>query len=188
MSRVVDLHKSSAPTSLGIFIITCSTSKFHELSIGTKPEDASGDIIQQLALRAGHRVEGRELISDSKTMIQKTLKHALATKTVDAIIITGGTGLSPRDVTVESTTPMMDKEIPGFGELFRKISYDKIGPAAIMSRALAGSVKGRMLFCLPGSPDAVQTAMEQLILPELGHMIRIVREHPDARRNLRPKR
>jgi molybdenum cofactor biosynthesis protein B len=187
MSRVVDLHKSSAPTALGIFIVTCSTSKFQELSTGTKPDDASGDIIEQLAVKAGHHVEGRELISDSKTMIQRTLKHALATKAVDAVIITGGTGLSQRDVTVESAAPMMEKEIPGFGELFRKISYDKIGPAAMMSRALAGSVKGKMLFCLPGSPDAVQTAMEQLILPELGHMIRIVREHSNAHGNSRRK-
>jgi len=177
MSRVVHLHKSTAPTSLGIFIVTCSTSKFHELSTGAKPDDASGDIIEQLSLKAGHHVEGRELISDSRAMIQRTLKHAFTMKTVDVIIITGGTGLSPRDVTVESTSPIMDKEIPGFGELFRKISYERIGSAAMMSRAVAGSVNGRMLFCLPGSPDAVQMAMEQLILPELGHMIRVVREH-----------
>jgi molybdenum cofactor biosynthesis protein B len=176
MSRVADLHKASSPKTVGIYIVTCSTSKFSELSTGTKPEDASGDIIEQLAMRAGHRIEGRKLISDSKTMIQKTVRQALAAKNVDAIIITGGTGLSPRDVTVESTAPMMKKEILGFGELFRKISYDRIGPAAMLSRAVAGSVKGRVLFCLPGSPDAVQTAMEQLILPELGHMVRVVRE------------
>ena len=96
---------------------------------------------------------------------------------MDTIIITGGTGLANRDVTVESTTPMMEKEIPGFGELFRRISYERIGPAAMMSRASAGSMKGRILFCLPGSPDAVQTAMEHLILPELGHMLRVIREH-----------
>jgi molybdenum cofactor biosynthesis protein B len=180
MSRIPDLHKASSPKTLGIYIVTCSTSKFNELSTGTKPEDASGDIIEKLALTAGHRIEGRKLISDSKTMIQKTVKQVLATKTVDAVIITGGTGLSPRDVTIESTAPMMTKSIPGFGELFRKISYDRIGAAAMMSRTLAGSVKGRMLFCLPGSPDAVQTAMEQLILPELGHMIRVIREHPET--------
>lgn len=85
--------------------------------------------------------------------------------------------VSPRDVTIESVAPTLDKEIPGFGELFRKVSYDKIGSAAMLSRALAGSISGKVVFCLPGSPDAVQTAMEKLILPEVEHIIRVAREH-----------
>ena len=183
MTRIPDLHKATAPKALGIYVVTCSTSKFIELSNGESPKDESGDIIERLAIAGGHRVAGRKLISDSKAMIQRSVKRALDAKSVDAIIITGGTGLSPRDVTVESIAPIVEKEIPGFGELFRKISYDKIGSPAILSRALAGSLKGKLVFCLPGSPDAVQTAMQQLILPEMGHMIRVVRERPQAHGN-----
>lgn len=177
MSRVSELHKASAPRSLGIFIMTCSTSKFNELTDGKKPDDRSGDIIERMVLNAGQRVEGRKLTSDSKLMIRKAAKAALASKKVDALIITGGTGLSPRDVTIESITPLVDKEMPGFGELFRKVSYDKIGSAAMLTRAFAGLVKGKAVFCLPGSPDAVETALDKLILPELGHAIRVGREH-----------
>lgn len=177
MATVPELHKSAAPKSVGIYIITCSTSKFKAIKAGQEPNDASGDIIQKLALRGGHRVEGRRLISDSKPMITKTTKHALRGRGVDAVIITGGTGLSPRDVTPESISPFIDRELPGFGELFRKISFESIGSPALLSRAFAGTSKGKPIFCLPGSPDAVQTAMEKLILPELGHIIRVAHEH-----------
>lgn len=177
MSHVPDLHKATAPKSLGIYIVTCSTSKFKQLSSGEKPDDISGDIIERMASNAGHRIEGRKLISDSTPMIKKTTRRALALKHVDALIVSGGTGLSPRDVTVESISPTIEKEIPGFGELFRKLSYEKIGSAAMLSRAFAGFAKGKVVFCLPGSPDAVETAMEKLILPELGHIVRVGREH-----------
>jgi len=176
MSRVVELHKHGAPSILGIFIVTCSTSKFKELEAGQRPTDASGDIIEKLAAGSGHRVEGRRLISDSKSMIRKVAKQALASKRVDVLIITGGTGLSPRDITIESISTFAKKAIPGFGELFRKISFDKIGSSAMLSRAFAASADGKLIFCLPGSPDGVQTAMEQLIIPEIGHMIKISRQ------------
>jgi molybdenum cofactor biosynthesis protein B len=176
MSRTAELHKSVAPKTLGIYIVTCSTSKYNQQVAGEKPDDASGGIIEELVVNAGHRVEGRQLISDSKQMIRRAANRAFASKNVDALIITGGTGLSPRDVTIESIEPMVEKEIPGFGELFRKISYDSIGSPAMMSRAFAGSAKGKVVFCLPGSPNAVQTAMEKLILPELGHILKVSRE------------
>ena len=175
MSKVVDLHKAGAPKELGIYIITCSTSRYNEPETSTKTDDISGDIIEQLVLNAGHRLEGRRLIPDSRLKIRS--RAALASKQVDSIIITGGTGLLPYDITIESIRPFYQKEISGFGELFRKISYDKIGPAAMLTRASAGLVKGKAIFCLPGSPDAVQTALEKLILPELGHLIRIGRQH-----------
>jgi molybdenum cofactor biosynthesis protein B len=177
LSEVSKHHKTTAPKSVGLFILTCSTSKFAELQAGQKPNDISGDIIEQLAISAGHRIDCRKLIPDSKTMIRKTAKQAFADKNVDALIITGGTGLSPKDVTIESLVPLFSKEITGFGELFRKVSFDKIGSPAMLSRAVAGVAKGKAVFCLPGSPDAVQTAMEQLILPELPHVIRIAREN-----------
>jgi molybdenum cofactor biosynthesis protein B len=176
MSKVSERHKAEAPASLGIFVVTCSTSKFSQLQSGQKPEDTSGDIIERMAIDTGHRIRGRKLISDSKKMIQRVAKQALASGQVDALIMTGGTGLSPRDVTVESIQPFLTKEITGFGELFRKLSFDRIGSAAMLSRALAGLAKNKPVFCLPGSPDAVETAMRELILPELGHMVRVSRE------------
>lgn len=177
MSKVVDLHKAAAPKQVGIYIITCSTSRYTELETGKKTDDLSGDIIEQLVLNAGHRVEGRELIPDSRPKIRKAARTALASERVDALIITGGTGLSARDVTIESLSSLYEKEISGFGELFRKMSFDKIGSAAMLTRASAGLAKGKAIFCLPGSPDAVQTALEELILPELGHIIKVGREH-----------
>jgi molybdenum cofactor biosynthesis protein B len=177
MSKVSELHKSSAPNSLGIYIITCSTSKFNQYKAGENPDDTSGALIADLAVKAGHRVEGHKLVSDSRLMISKAARQALRSGKVDAVILTGGTGLSPRDVTIESLSPIADKEIPGFGELFRKLSFDSIGSPALLSRAFAATSKGKVIFCLPGSPDAVQTAMEKLILPELGHIIRVAREH-----------
>ena len=141
MSKVVDLHKAGAPKELGIYIITCSTSRYSEPKTSTKTDDISGDIIEQLVLNAGHRLEGRRLIPDSRLKIRS--RAALASKQVHSIIITGGTGLSPYDITIESIRPFYQKEISGFGELFRKISYDKIGPAAMLTRASAGLVKGK---------------------------------------------
>lgn len=177
MSQVAEHHKATALRSLGLFILTCSTSRFRQREAGENPEDRSGDIIERLATSAGHRIEGRTLVTDSKTMISKAARRAFSFKKVDVLIITGGTGVSPRDVTIESISPFITKEIPGFGELFRKVSFDKIGSAAILSRAVAGLVKDKAVFCLPGSPDAVQTAMKELILPELGHVVRVAREH-----------
>ena len=139
------------------------------------PTDESGDIIEQLTKNYGHVVIGRKLISDSKPMIRKTTKEALSNPHVDALIITGGTGLSTTDVTFESISPILDQVVPGFGELFRRISFDEIGSPAMLSRAFAGMARGKAIFCLPGSPNAVQTAVQKLILPELGHIVRLAR-------------
>ena len=176
MSKVSELHKHVSPRSIGISIVTCSTSKFAQVKRGEKADDKSGTIIERLALQAGHRVSSRCLISDSRKMIQRHVRKALSSPEIDALIITGGTGLSPRDLTIESVSPFLQKNIPGFGELFRKISFDRIGSPAMLSRALAGSSNGKLLFCLPGSPDAVETAMKRLILPEIGHMLKVSRE------------
>ncbi len=176
MSKVSELHKSTAPRSVNMFILTCSTSRFNKTQAGKTADDISGDIIQQLAINAGHRIEGRKLVPDSRAAIRREARRALASKNVNVLIMTGGTGLSKRDLSIETISPLFTKKIPGFGELFRKVSYDKIGSAAMLSRAVGGLVKDKAVFCLPGSPDAVRTAMELLILPELGHVMRIARE------------
>jgi len=175
MSNVTKLHKESSPKSVGVYIVTCSTSKFEETQAKQAPTDESGDTIAQLTKNEGHLVVGRKLISDSKPMIRKATKEALSNPKVDVLIITGGTGFSTTDVTFESISPILDRNIPGFGELFRKVSFDEIGSAAMLSRAFAGIVKGKAIFCLPGSPNAVRTAMERLILPELGHLVGLAR-------------
>ena len=155
--------------------MTCSTSKFRQLQRKQEPDDESGDTIAQLAASAGNRITGRKLIADSKPMIRKAVRSALANRNVDVVIVTGGTGLSRTDVTFESVSPLLDRRIPGFGEIFRRVSYDEIGSAAMMSRAFAGTIRGKAVFCLPGSPNGVKTAMEKLILPELGHIIGLAR-------------
>ena len=175
MSNVSKTHKLSSPTSVGVYVVTCSTSKFNQTQNNQKVDDESGDIIDQLSRNAGHQIIGRKLISDSRPMLRRTLRAALADKTVDVLIITGGTGLSSTDVTFESIFPLLERRIPGFGEIFRRISYDEIGSAAMMSRAFAGMVGKKAVFCLPGSPNGVRTAMEKLILPELGHLVGLAR-------------
>jgi molybdenum cofactor biosynthesis protein B len=175
MSKVAQVHKESSPTSAGVYVLTCSTSKFKELRRNQQPDDVSGDIIERLAAEAGHKIVGRKLIADSKAMIRNALRTALANRKVDVLIVTGGTGLSQTDVTFETISPVVEKEIPGFGEIFRRISYDEIGSPAMMSRAFAGTIKGKAVFCLPGSPNGVKTAMDKLILPELGHIIGLSR-------------
>ncbi len=167
---VPSLHKEHARKSVHVFILTCSTSRAEQKRKGLPTEDPSGDMIERLTREAGHRVIGRALIPDRIGLLRTTVRRALRSE-AEAIIITGGTGIAPSDVAVEVITPMLEKELPGFGELFRKISYDTIGSAAMMSRAMAGVVRGKAIFCLPGSPDAVATAVSKLILPELGHVL-----------------
>jgi molybdenum cofactor biosynthesis protein B len=175
MSKVSRLHKSKSPTSAGVFVLTCSTSKYKQLERKERPDDESGDIIEQLSTKAGNKIAGRRLIADSRAMIRDAIRTALANRSVDVVVITGGTGLSRTDVTFETVSAMLDRVIPGFGEIFRRISYDEIGSAAMMSRAFAGTIRGKAIFCLPGSPNGVKTAMEKLILPELGHIIGLAR-------------
>jgi len=172
---VPSLHKEHAPRSASIFIVTCSTSKSEQKRKGLAVEDPSGDQIERLMREAGHTVSGRVLIPDSVVLLRRTLKRALRSS-ADTIVITGGTGVTPSDVTIEAVVPLLEKQMPGFGEIFRKISYENIGSAAMMSRATAGVVKGKAVFCLPGSPDGVTTAVTRLIIPELGHVLSMARQ------------
>jgi len=161
--------------SASIVIVTCSTSKAKQKKAGEQVDDPSGDAIERLMREAGHRIVGRTLIPDQMGLIRSTVREALRSG-ADAVIITGGTGVSPSDVTVEAVTPIVEKEIPGFGELLRRVSYDTIGSSAMMTRAMAGVVQGKAVFCLPGSPDGVTTAVGRLIIPELGHLLSIARQ------------
>jgi len=169
-------HKAKAPLKLKVYVLTCSTSRYRDQQSGKSVEDSSGDIIANQLTKAGHTVVERKLVPDNEAMIRQTLREMLSQRDIDAIIITGGTGISPKDITIEVARDLFEKDIPGFGELFRKISYDAVGSPAILTRAAAGVAKSKLIFCLPGSPDAVDRAMASLIVPEIGHMVKHIRE------------
>jgi len=171
MSETARVHKEEAPKTLGFAVIVVSTSRFRDLEARQRVRDESGDLIVNLLKVHGHSVFVRELIPDDKKLIEASVRKALESQKVDAIIICGGTGINPSDVTIETVEPLLDKQLPGFGEVFRWLSYGEIGSAAVMTRAIAGVVNGKAVFCLPGSPQAVRLCVERLILPEVGHII-----------------
>jgi len=176
MSETAARHKAEAPKSLYFAVITCSTSRYKEFSETGRLNDPSGDFIVKVLESKGHRVTLRRIVSDDKSQIQRIVLRALNSRKTDAIVTLGGTGISPKDVTIEAVQPLLDKEIPGFGELFRTISYEKIGSSAVLTRAIAGIAKGKVIFCLPGSPQSVSLALDELILPEAGHILKHARE------------
>jgi molybdenum cofactor biosynthesis protein B len=144
-------------------------------------EDASGDAIERELARSGHRVVARKWVKDQVSAIRRALKSALDGEAVDAVILTGGTGIAPRDRTPEAVQPMLEKELPGFGEQFRSLSSRQVGSAAWLSRAGAGITKGRLVVWLPGSTRAVELAVVKLLGPELAHAIRLLnRPQPGA--------
>jgi len=157
-------HKARAPRSVRCFIVTVSDTR-------TEATDTSGRAIADLLTAAGHVVTGRAIVPDTADLVRGTLERQLASADVQAIITTGGTGITSRDSTYEVVTGLLQKRLDGFGELFRMLSFEQIGPAAMMSRACAGMSAGRIVVSLPGSEAAVRLAMERLLIPELGHLV-----------------
>ena len=157
-------HKSLAPRSVRCFIVTVSDTR-------TDATDTSGRAIAELLTAAGHVVAGRAIVKDDADLVRGTLERQLANADVQAIITTGGTGITSRDSTYEVVSGLLQKRLDGFGELFRMLSFEQIGPAAMMSRACAGLVAGHVVVSLPGSEGAVRLAMERLVIPELAHMV-----------------
>ena len=176
MSESTRKHKAEAPSSLRFAIFTCSTSRYQQARKGEKVEDVSGDLIETLLKRAGHLVILRKLIPDDSVLIRESVEQTLASTNLDSAIFCGGTGIAPTDVTIETVQPILEKVLPGFGEFFRQMSFDEIGSAALLSRAVGGVAKGKALFCIPGSPDAARLFVEKLILPEAPHIVKHARE------------
>ena len=176
MSETSKKHKAAAPKQLKFAVFVCSTSRYQQLQKGEKIDDISGDTIVTLMRNAGHVVLSKKIIADDKLMIEEAVKSVLDSAELDAAVFCGGTGITPKDVTIEAVSPFLEKTLPGFGEIFRRLSYDKVGSAAVMSRAVAGVARGKALFCIPGSPDAVRVSVEMLILPEAPHIVRHARE------------
>jgi len=162
-------HRSAAPDTLGCAVLTVSDTR-------TPETDTSGRAIASMLTDAGHTVVSTEIVRDEPTEIARAIREMLGHDDVQVIVTTGGTGVSRRDTTVEAVEPMFDRPIEGFGELFRMLSYADIGSAAMLSRATAGIISGRVVFLLPGSEAAVRLAVEKLILPEAGHFVRELRK------------
>ncbi len=176
MSETSKKHKSEAPARLRFAIFTCSTSRYKRSKLKEEIEDISGDLIETALRNAGNMIVQRDLLPDDSEVIAKRVKQVLASPEIDAAIFSGGTGMAPSDVTIEAVLPLLEKTLPGFGEIFRRLSFDEIGSPALLSRALAGVAKGKAFFCLPGSPNAVRLCMEKLVLPEASHIVKHSRE------------
>ncbi|MBS7656396.1 MAG: MogA/MoaB family molybdenum cofactor biosynthesis protein [Candidatus Bathyarchaeia archaeon] len=176
MSETAAKHKADVPKILNFAVIVCSTSRYEEYLKTGKYGDQSGDLIVQIVKSNGHRVTMRRLVSDDKQEIQRAVLRALRSRKTDVVVTSGGTGISPKDVTIEAVQPLLEKDLPGFGQLFRMLSYEKIGSPALLTRAIAGVAYGKPVFCLPGSPQSVSLALENLILPEAGHILKHARE------------
>ena len=176
MSETSIEHKAEAPKTVNFALIICSSSRYEKLTKGEHFDDPSGDLIVQTLRKNGQRVVFRKVLPDDRDMIQRTMMKALKSRKVDVVITCGGTGISPSDVTIEAVKPLLEKEIEGFGEIFRLISYEEIGSAALLTRALAGISMKKVIFCIPGSPQSAALSVENLILPEAGHILKHTRE------------
>jgi molybdenum cofactor biosynthesis protein B len=166
MSMSREAHHQRDVDNVACAVITVSDTR-------TAENDRSGQRIQELLRLSGHRITQYEILRDEPELIVAAI-HAVPPSTA-AIIINGGTGLTRRDTTFEAVSRLLEKEISGFGELFRQLSYEDIGAAAMLSRATAGVVGDRVVFSVPGSPAAVELAMTKLIVPALGHVVGLVR-------------
>jgi molybdenum cofactor biosynthesis protein B len=163
-------HREQAPASVRVAVLTMSDTR-------TADEDRSGQLIRQNLSWRGHEVAAYAIVPDDPDRIRETLTGWLADDAIDGIITNGGTGISSRDSTYEVVASLLEKRLDGFGEIFRMLSWEEIGAAAMLSRAVAGSVGATVIFCLPGSSNAVRLAMEKLIGPELGHAVHELRKH-----------
>jgi len=162
-------HRAEAPRTAGCFVLTVSDTR-------TAQNDTSGLAIRDLLVSAGYHVVGFQIVKDEPAQVASVVRRQLADDRVQVVITTGGTGLTSRDGTYEAIEGLLDKRLDGFGELFRMLSYEEIGPAAMMTRAAAGTSGRKAIFVLPGSEHAVRLAMTRLILPEIGHVLQQLRK------------
>lgn len=168
-SESVQHHRKEAATSLSIGVITVSDTR-------TIDDDTGGALVIELASQAGHTIARRSIVTDDRDRIVSAILELAGDPAVDAVISTGGTGIARRDVTHEAVSSILDRELTGFGELFRMLSWEEIGSAAMLSRATAGAIGSTAVFALPGSRNAIRLAMEKLILPEIAHVVYEIRK------------
>jgi molybdopterin adenylyltransferase len=158
-------HKATAPTSVDVAVVSVSSTRFLK-------DDKAGHWISKTAQKEGHRVVYHQVIKDDADLIRGTVIDLVANSGSRVILVTGGTGLSDADVTIEAVKPLLDKELTAFAVLFAQLSFDQIDSAAILSRAAAGRIGRALVFCMPGSLNACKLACRELIFPEIGHMVR----------------
>ncbi|UCF80852.1 MAG: molybdenum cofactor biosynthesis protein MoaB [Acidobacteriota bacterium] len=157
-------HKEKSPDHVRCYVLGVSDTR-------TEENDFSGQLVKELLKDNFHKVVGYSILKDDKAKIKTAVKKLAADDRVEVILLTGGTGISPRDVTVEAIEEIFDKKIDGFGQVFRSLSYAEVGPAAILSRATAGVIQRKVVVAMPGALEAVRLAMNDILLPELGHMV-----------------
>jgi len=173
--KVHEQHKKKGPDIVNLALVIVSTSKFNELQEMKISSDKTIPLVQQiLDQNPGVFLASSEIVSDNQVQIVEMLEKLLNDSSLHAIVFSGGTGLTPKDITYEAIKPLLEKTIDGFGELFRYLSYKDIGPSSMLSRALAGKIKNKAIFLLPGSPNAVKLALNKLILPEIKHVIYMI--------------
>jgi len=158
-------HKNESPRSVSCAVLTISDSR-------TEQDDESGRLIRQKLSENGHRVTDYSILRNDAEALKEKVSELLGQRELQVIITSGGTGVSHRDITVETISPILEKKLDGFGELFRFLSYQEIAAGSIMSRAIAGVAGDKVILCLPGSLGAVTLAMDKIILPEIGHLVR----------------
>ena len=168
-SQTVEEHHATAPQNLNLAVLTVSDTR-------TLETDTSGALIVELAEAAGHRVLERAIVPDEPSRMHPLLQAYHDRGDLHAVLVTGGTGISPRDLTFETVSALLTKPLPGYGELFRMLSYSEIGPAALLSRAVGGLMGALVILVMPGSRAAVELAMSKIILPELPHIVREARK------------
>ncbi|MCE9547537.1 MAG: molybdenum cofactor biosynthesis protein MoaB [Planctomycetia bacterium] len=168
MSDPVTEHRAAAPLQIRCAIVTVSDTR-------TEKTDRGGPLVAELLIAAGHFVADQTILPDEPEQLRQYIAALAANSQIDVVLLTGGTGIGPRDLTFETLQPLLTKPLPGYGELFRLLSYQEIGPAAMLSRAIGGLVDRTVVLSMPGSPKAVRLAMEKLILPDLGHLVQQAR-------------
>ena len=173
-SASTESHREEAPATVRCFVLVVSDTR-------TLESDKGGALIEEMLEAGGHEVVSRQIVRDETESIRGAVEQAMCGQSApEAIIVTGGSGIGPRDVTPEALRPLLTKELPGFGEVFRVLSFEEVGAATMLSRAFAGLMGRTLLFVLPGSTNAVKLAMEKLIAPEISHLVREVR--PESRK------
>lgn len=172
-SASTEEHRAEAPRVVKCYVLTVSDTR-------SEKNDKSGALIRERLESAGHSILGSRIVRDDAASISEAVRSVIdGFSDVEVICVTGGSGIRPRDVTPEALKPLLTKELPGFGEVFRVLSWEEVGPATMLSRAFAGAIGRTLLFAMPGSSNAVKLAMDKLIVPELGHLVRELR--PDRK-------
>ena len=180
-----EAHRAGTKHALDFHLVTVSSSRFKLMSARSEYRDESGDLAVRMIQEAGHRMDKRKLVSDSKDMLEDSVREFLQSR-AHALVFIGGTGVSKDDITVETVRPFFEKELTGFGELLRSTSYKSIGGSALLTRATAGTSRGKLIVCVPGSPNAVETAFKMFI-SEFPHIVSVAggfaNSHADGHTN-----